>query len=59
MMDRGGYNKPNPGYAQQEYQQAQNRAPAPQTAVKKEVQISQAAKEKADAAKEYIESKNQ
>jgi len=60
MMDRTGYNKPSPGYAQHDntaYQQAQNKANAPQPVTKKEVQISQTTKEKADAAKEYIESK--
>jgi len=59
-MDRTGYNKPNPGYAQADnagYQQTQSKGNIAQPATKKEVQISQTTKEKADAAKEYIESK--
>jgi len=59
MDQRSGYNRPQPGYGHADnagYQQNQGRNPAPQPVPKKEVQISQTAKEKAEAAKEFIES---
>lgn len=53
---RAAYNKPATANAQADNGAGQ-RGNVPQQAVKKEVQISQTTKEKADAAKEYIESK--
>ena len=61
MDQRSGYNKAGPGYGHNDnspYNQAQKQAAAAQPVAKKEVQISQNTKEKADAAKEYIESTN-
>jgi len=58
MDQRSGYNRPQAGYGHGDnanYQQTQGRTNAPQPVQKKEVQISQTAKEKAEAAKEFIE----
>lgn len=53
---RAAYNKPTTPYTRGEDQQGQPKPGAPQAPVKKEIQISSQTKERAEAAKDYIES---
>lgn len=56
MDQRPGSAKPQPGYAQGDNAAGQNKNAPAQQPVKKEVQVSQTTKERAEAAKEFIES---
>lgn len=52
---RAAYNKPTTPYTRED-QQGQSKPGAVQAPVKKEIQISSSTKERAEAAKDYIES---